>query len=119
MKHILVLLALFSPLAMADCSTNWMECTTDSQLQISSFVMRATEVIGAITASRNAATQGLDRHEITVADAKVVLSKTDQGRALWQQALAVCHADVAGNCRTHADSAKAFSLLAKAQKAVQ
>jgi hypothetical protein len=118
MRSLLILIMILSPLtAIADCATNWMDCTTDSPLEIGSFTLQATEVIGAITNSRLTAVQKLQRHEISAAQAQIVQSKADRARTLWQQARDICNADSAGNCQS--DSAKAFALLTSAQKALQ
>lgn len=119
MKYVLILtLVLCMPLtAMADCSTNWMQCSADSPIQISSFEMHAKDVISKIILKRQVATEKLTKHEITAATAKSVLAKTDAARGLWNQARSVCHETDAGNCR--GDELQAFALLAQAQKAIR
>lgn len=107
-----LLLALLAPFAAhADCARNWMQCPVNSTLQINSFTLQAASTINSITVARIAATQGLLKHKITVAQAKVALAETDLGRQLWDSARAACHADEHGNCDTEADSRKAFALL--------
>jgi hypothetical protein len=118
-RYALILLLLAPFAAHADCTHNWMQCPIDSSLQINSFTIQAAETIEAITAARIKATKGLQTHAITVTQAKAVLVKTDRGRALWQQARAVCHADEHGNCDTATDSSKAFALLDWARRKVK
>ena len=117
MKYVLIL-ALALPLpVMADCATNRMDCTSDSEVRIGSFTDRATDVIGSIISSRLTAVQRLQRHEISVAQAQSVQNKADRARSLWDQARTICNADKSGNCR--GNSGKAEGLLHSAQKAIQ
>lgn len=119
MKYALLLLLLAPFAARADCLHNWMQCPIDSSLQVNSFTIQAAATIEAITTARTAATRRLQRHAITVTQAKVVLAETDLGRGLWDAARVACHADVHGNCDTAADSRKAFALLDQARGTLQ
>lgn len=118
MKYVLLALALCAPLtAAADCATNRMDCTSDSEVRIGSFTDRATDVIGSIIASRLTAVQRLQRREISVSQAQSVQTKADHARAMWEKARTACHAGQDGTCQ--GDSTKAFALLTSAQKAIQ
>ncbi len=102
-----------------DCSMNWMNCTADSPVQISSFSVRATDVITSISASRLAAAKQLTNHLITVEAAQTAQAKADRARVLWSQAIAACAANQVGNCSNTAATVKAFALLSRAKKALQ
>lgn len=118
MKYALILVLALCGSAMADdCATNWMDCTADSPVGITSFTQRATEVIGEITAARVEAARAVLAHKITTVQAKAVLSKTNRARTLWDQARTACQADRVGNCK--ADSTRAFTLLNSAQRVLQ